>query len=200
MPVPPELQQMIAKMRQQYPQLAHLPDEQVVQLILQTVEEELLKTPANDEKFQNMSPVSLIGIGERMLNTGQWDTAEQYFLQALENAERLKEVEPQIRAIIGLGRLCRDRGDISHAIALYQRALTMAEDISDQQLICIIYDQMGSTYFLQSNYPQAIECYQKSLNIKQQQEDEEGLAVSYGNLGIVYKRQGDFKRISRELW
>ena len=37
MAIPPEIRQLIPQVRQQYPQLAHLPDEVVAQMILQAM-------------------------------------------------------------------------------------------------------------------------------------------------------------------
>ena len=63
MPVPPELQQMIAQVRQQYPQLAHLPDEQVAALIMQAMQEQ--QAPASDQDMDSMSTEELIRVGQQ---------------------------------------------------------------------------------------------------------------------------------------
>ena len=194
MAIPPELQQLIARTKQDMPQLAHLPDETVAQLILQTMQKRQTEPPASDEELRNISPEQLGTIGEQMMNIGRWDEAEKYFFRALENAGKMNDIEQQIKAIGSLGYLCRQRGEFPQAMTLFQGALALAEQIGDRHSMSVIYDRMGSTYLMQGSYSQAIEYYKKAIEMHAQIDDEEGLAIGYGNLGIVYRRQGDYER------
>jgi hypothetical protein len=47
MAIPPEIQQLIPQVRQHYPQLSHLPDEVVAQMILQAMQEQQARPPAS---------------------------------------------------------------------------------------------------------------------------------------------------------
>ena len=190
MAIPPEIQLLIAQVKQQYPQLAHLPDEVVAQMILQALREQQqsqTRIPTDEEELKRL-PLEQIGaIGERMMNTGRWDEAEKVLFIGLQKAEEENDVPLQSKFLGIIARLCRDRGDFPQAMAL-------AERIGDPHLMGVIYDQMGSTYFMQGGYPQAIEYYKKSLEIHADMGNEQDVAVEYGNLGNVYRQQGDYER------
>ena len=146
MPIPPELQQMIAQVRQQYPQLAQLPDEQVAQLILEAMQAQQA-APDSEADLETISAEDLISIGEYLRDTGRWEEAEKYFFEAMENAEINNDLPMQAAATTGLGSLCLQRGNFPQAMTLYQQALTLAERLNDRRLQGVIYDQIGSTYF-----------------------------------------------------
>ena len=59
MTIPPELQQAIALAKQQMPQLAHLPDEQVAQLIMQAMQKQQAGTPSGKQNLEKMSAEDL---------------------------------------------------------------------------------------------------------------------------------------------
>ena len=152
MAIPPELQPLIVQAKQQMPQLARLPDEVVAQMILQAMQEQQARLPTSDEELKNMPPEQLGAIGEQMMHMGRWDEAEKYLFQALENAERMKDIEQQAKATGILGRLCRQRGDFPQAMILYQQALALAERIGDRHSMSAAYDGIGSTYRMQGDY------------------------------------------------
>jgi len=191
MTIPPEIQPLISQVRRQYPQLAHLPDESIAELILQTL---LEQHPRGKTDIGSMSAYECGVYGEHLLSTGRWQEAESFFLAQLEKGERENNLDQQMQAYIHLGRLCRDRGDLPHAMTLYQQALTLAEQLGDRRLRGVIYDQLGTTYHRQGSYSEAMEYYRKSLEIDEQRGDERGLAVSYINLGTMYVEQRDYDR------
>ncbi len=59
MNVRPELQQIIAQARQEMPQLAELPDEQVAQLIMQATVEQRTNTPTSERNLERMSTIRI---------------------------------------------------------------------------------------------------------------------------------------------
>ena len=121
MDIPPEIQALIPQIRAQYPQLVNLPDEAVAELILQAMQEQ--EPPSGEQDMQSMSAEELRSTGQQLLNTGRWQEAEQYYLLALEKSEKDQDYYGMAWAFNYLGRLCRDRGDFSQAMLLYQQAL-----------------------------------------------------------------------------
>ena len=174
--IPPEVQQMITQVRQQYPQLAHLPDEQVAALIMQSMEGQTAEPPTSEADMETMSAAELGNIAIKLLDTGRWEEAEKYFFAAMEKAEKEEDFEAQCLSVQYLGRLCRKRGNFPQAMTLYQRALTLAERLNDRRLMGVIYDQIGSTYRMQGAYPQAIEYYKKAGEIFESIGDEKALS------------------------
>ena len=64
MAIPPELQQIVSQAKQQYPQLAHLPDEVVAQMLLQALQEEQLASSARDQNLENVTARRLVLIAQ----------------------------------------------------------------------------------------------------------------------------------------
>ena len=95
MTIPPELKQMIAQAKQQFPELAQLPDEQVVQLIMRAMQEQQAGPPAGEEHLERMSALELMQRGENLINTGMRDEAERYYFAALEKAEQAGDSDGQ---------------------------------------------------------------------------------------------------------
>jgi len=198
MAIPPELQQIIAQAKQRMPQLAHLPDEVVAQLILQAMQEQQAGPPAGSQDLASMSAEELTRAGEQLRNVGRWQEAERYFLQAMENAENANNLQMQTTAATGLASLCLQRGDFPQAMALYQQALALAERFSDRRLMGVIYElaagygNLGNVYLRQGDYDQAIQAYKRSLGYSIKIGADQLTANQYGNLGIVYKNQNQY--------
>jgi tetratricopeptide (TPR) repeat protein len=160
MAIPPELQKIVAQAKRQYPQLAHLPDEVVAQMISEAMQEQQAGPLAGSEELEKMSAKELNLMGQRLLNMGRWDEAERYFLCAVERAEQENDSEQQTWATAHLARLCRYRGDFPQAMALYQQALVLAEQIGDRRSMGVICDGLGTTYAMcgMSTHRLPIEC------------------------------------------
>ncbi|MCP4410816.1 MAG: tetratricopeptide repeat protein, partial [Gammaproteobacteria bacterium] len=146
MQLPPELQQMIAQVRQQHPQLAHLPDEQVAELIMQAMEQQ---TPASGQDMDSMSANELDVAGQTLMDQGRWQEAEEYFFKAIDKGEEEGSYDQKCWGIIHLGQLCLQRGNFPQAMTLYQQALTLAERLNDRRLMGVIYNEIGETYRMQ---------------------------------------------------
>ncbi|MBC8493048.1 MAG: hypothetical protein H8D43_04605, partial [Chloroflexi bacterium] len=74
--IPPEIRQLIPQVRQQYPQLAHLPDEVVAQVILQAIQEQQVEPLAGRQGLEEVSAGQLRYFGKQLLDTGRWEEAE----------------------------------------------------------------------------------------------------------------------------
>jgi len=151
--IPPELERIIAQVRQQNPQLAAMPDEVVAQMILQAMQEQQARPPAGEQDLEKMSARDILYSGQELMKVGRWDEAEQVLLKGAQKAEKENNAEMQCSALNLLARLCLQRGDFPQAMALYQQALALAERIGDRRLMGVIYDEMGTTYRMQGGYP-----------------------------------------------
>jgi len=107
MAMPPELKPLIAQARRQVPELSGLGDKQVAEILLgATVAQQ--GAAAGEGDIEMMSAHECGAHGERLLNSGQWQEAERFFLAALEKAEGEKDTGLQMKTATALGRLLED--------------------------------------------------------------------------------------------
>lgn len=154
MAIPPKLHELIAQAKQQMPQLAHLPDEVVAQVILQAMQEHLAGSPLSEKDLKKMSAYDLTTRGEQLLDLGRSQEAEKYVLQS--RTRREKNTKAQLDALTILGRLFYERSGFPEAMVLCRQGLVLAERIGDRRLMGVIYDGLDTTYRMQGDYQQAI--------------------------------------------
>lgn len=86
------------------------------------------------------------------------------------------------------------------ALALYLRALKIAEEDNLIKMKGAIYNNMGVVYAEKGQLHKTIAYYEKSLAIRKQVKDMSGVGSSYNNLGNTYLTMGDYeKALSNQL-
>jgi tetratricopeptide (TPR) repeat protein len=186
--VPPEAQAKIRQFRTDNPEIAvSMSDAEIAAHLIQTELTRLL------DNLDNMSASECGALGEELMISGLTQEAERFFRAQLEKGTRQAQLNQQALALVSLGRMSFERGDIPQAMTLYGNGLVLAQQINDEQLIAGIYNSIGEIHRLQSKHADATENYNRSLELFQRIGNEQGLAAVYGNLGIVAKNQGDFR-------
>lgn len=112
--------------------------------------------------------------------TGNLQTADQRYRQALEIGERASPIVVQVGLRYG------DQGRLDQAASLYETALAAKEDAE-------IRNRLGTIYGRQGRLAQAEEEFNRALALKPD------LAEAHANLASVYGRQGDITRAVAEL-
>lgn len=196
MEIPAQAKAQLAALREARQELGDVSNDQLLGMIQSAMQAQTAQADLPDEaEIGKMSAADLATRAEGLLNVGQWDEAEKVLGLAVERAEAENDLKEQLGAETALARLCSRRGDFPQAMALYQRALALAERLGDQWLQGVIYNDIGEVHRMQGRYPQAIEHYKKCLKVFEGREDIEDVAAAiYGNLGNVYLSQGDFDR------
>jgi signal transduction histidine kinase/Tfp pilus assembly protein PilF len=86
------------------------------------------------------------------------------------------------------------------ALALYRRALKIAEEDNLTKMKGAIYNNMGVVYAEMGQLHKTIAYYEKSLAIRKLVKDMSGVGSSYSNLGNTYLTLGDYeKALSNQL-
>ena len=91
------------------------------------------------------------------------------------------------------------KGDYTHAVDNYLRALDAFEslDLKDQSVDTL--DDLGRVYLERGHYFRAARYLYKSLEIRRRLHDVQGLCRSYDQLALVYLRSGDDLRTIENL-
>lgn len=81
--------------------------------------------------------------------------------------------------------------NLDSMLILAKIQLEFAEKVSSKKWIARSYYNIGTHYYLKSEYPLAIENYNLSLAIRKELGDLKGEGAIYGNLGLIYGDQGN---------
>ncbi len=97
----------------------------------------------------------------------------------------------QPEPIIEFGNFLARIGRLDQAIAMYEKAASLADDQGDQKATGIAYRRLGNVLRTRGDLAGAEEMYNKSLDIEKNLGRLDGMAASYGNLGNVLKTRGE---------
>ncbi len=84
--------------------------------------------------------------------------------------------------------------DYHHALAFYQKALKIDEELKNQTGIANGFGHIGLVYWKQGDYPKALDLYFKGLKIDETLNNKNRIAIHLGNIGIVYFEQGNYPK------
>ncbi len=97
-----------------------------------------------------------------------------------------------VRALMAYSSRLADQGNYSKALASYNLALGLGEQIGDQNGISAALTGIGMVHSLQGNFVQALELFRKGLAIQETQKNKFGTPFILNNFGMVYRALGDY--------
>lgn len=104
-------------------------------------------------------------------------------------------VNPELVHLVRMqGHGFQGRGDDPGALAAFQLARTMAEQIGDRAGAAEALINMASVHKRQGNGSQALELYQQSLKLAEEVEDREQIVISLIGIGEIHRLQGKHAR------
>lgn len=98
-----------------------------------------------------------------------------------------------------LGSVVEDEGDPATALAIYERALVLAEQIGYGVGRVEILRHMGSACTNLGEFYRAIGCYQQAIRFARTLDDEVALSDLHGDLGEVYLERGEIREAIEEF-
>ncbi len=129
---------------------------------------------------------------------GGRDLALKHFRTGMRILESDGPSLEMVRLDSGMAFLNIRQRQYEEAIRLCQQSLDMIEklpeNVDSQKERARIYNNLGSIYLDQNDYPSATEHFEKSLAIRIEHGNAHGTAVLYNNLGVVYERQGNYAK------
>ena len=133
-------------------------------------------------------------IGQIKVDLGEYETALQSHLIALENAEIIKDNIKISESLNFIGDLYFSQNQIEQSINYYQQSLKHAEDSKiNTQILNNLY-KLGRIYESLNNYQEAYKYYKRSLLIEEEAKNKEGMMFCLVGIGSVSsKRQNYFQ-------
>ena len=131
-------------------------------------------------------------LGQYQYNISAYETAKEYFENALTAAQQLKDKKKVSNVLNEIGLIYDAWGKYDRAIEYYKKSLKIAEEVGDRQGEGVTLNNIGMVYDAWGKYDQAIECFKKSLKIFEDVGDRKNEGVTLNNIGMVYKAWGKY--------
>jgi tetratricopeptide (TPR) repeat protein len=131
-------------------------------------------------------------LGMYHYSISSYHTAKEYFENALEAANRLKDQRKEGGSLNNIGEIYRAWGKYDQAIEYYKKSLKIFEDVGDRKGEGVTLNNIGLVYGAWGKYDQAIEYYKKSLKISEEVGGRQGEGVTLDNIGSVYYAWGKY--------
>jgi adenylate cyclase len=87
-----------------------------------------------------------------------------------------------------------NRGEADKALEAYNKALSIAQDEGEKDMVASVTSNIGGVYLNQTNYPKALDHYLSALNIYEELGSKGRIGGNLAAIGIIYKHQGDYTK------
>ncbi len=131
-------------------------------------------------------------LGIYNFNIGNFEISLEFYLEALEDVERKKDLENVAKLKINISEIYRKLGDYSKAKEYLDEILIYENNLNVQSLE-IIYTNYAEILTEMKNFSIGLNFLDKSDNISKKIKDNIGLAYNAMLRGRIYDKQGKFK-------
>jgi CHAT domain-containing protein/Tfp pilus assembly protein PilF len=135
--------------------------------------------------------LALNNIGLVNYETGNFDTALDWYRRSLALSEQNKDERGIVRSLNNIAIVYSDIGELSVAAEHFERCIGIGERLKDALVIGNGLNNMALVYGRRGDYVNALANLQRSYDLTSPT-DKRGLAGSLLNLGNVYLWQGDY--------
>jgi CHAT domain-containing protein/Tfp pilus assembly protein PilF/ketosteroid isomerase-like protein len=101
-----------------------------------------------------------------------------------------------VKALDKQGRELSGQGQFTQALAVFDTALSIANQLQDGPGLIATWRLMGIAHYWMNNYTQALACFQKSLTLSEAGNDKPGIRNALRGIGNTYNSQGNYVRAS----
>jgi tetratricopeptide (TPR) repeat protein len=129
--------------------------------------------------------------GMLAVTNGNIELAENQLRKALEIARLLPADSLYAIALVGMGRVLRQRTDLRAAVDCYRRACDVADQLGDLAVKSGALDNLGNVYQELGQLDDALAAYQEALNAARQTGDAAGELTILNNLAMLYQARGE---------
>ena len=148
-----------------------------------------------DEKTQTlMLAIIYRQLGRMAREQKQWESAQNYYQQALKIDLMFNDLVNQAAIYHQLGRITQAQQQWQLAEDYYQQALALKMELGDQYSQANTYHQLGKVAQEQQQWQKAQYYYQKSLTIKIHFNDHHSQISTYHNLGKLAEAQKQWQQ------
>jgi len=140
-----------------------------------------------------LKPLLLLSWAEKLLQRNDFDNAEKYYREALQEAKALNTTSFEVaRGLNGLGAVAENRGNLDEAEHFFREASEIREALAPNSLIAATsLNNLGYVALDRGDLDKAEELLKRGLSIREKlAPDSLDVASSYNNLGIMAYQRG----------
>ncbi|WP_417659937.1 protein kinase domain-containing protein [Pseudidiomarina sp.] len=158
------------------------------------INEELTQSLIQFRQREDVSGQGLIlnAFGVAYLRLAKFDTAAQYFQQALEYRTQERDPRQRITTLSNLATVLAITGQIQEADQSLREATRLADEINDALAVAHIENERGLLFEEQGDYQSALRHYKRALDIRLREGDEYVQSQSINNVAFINFLIGDF--------
>lgn len=149
--------------------------------VLDDAERLLEKSLQQKPSFYRVNAYTIYGIVNK--NRGFYVTSLEYYLKALNEAERIKDVARRSACLNNIGSVYQLQGKYDQAIEYFNQSLELEKRLNQPLQQSIRYYNLGECYKDINNLDLALTYFNNSLLIEKKAKNNEG--VVYAELGIA---------------
>ncbi len=147
---------------------------------------------------EDLTPAALIALGLSHHKQGQYEEAEEFFLQSEEILLEQKNDYGLTVVYNNLGNIYQNKRSFEESIFYLQKSLEIAKRNNNVVAQGIVLDNLGNCYHQLENSRRAIALYESAFEIHQQMNNVQSMALNCANRGLAYLMIGNVER-ARDL-
>lgn len=133
--------------------------------------------------------------GTHYFGSGDYDKALRYFLETLDNFEKLKFQPGIANCMNNIGSVYSAQQNFKKALEYHSKALKIRQENFDKGIgklsdVAMSYGNIGMTYYYLNNYDKAMDYYNKSYKISEQEGNKTRMALMLNNMGSIFAERG----------
>jgi signal transduction histidine kinase len=154
----------------------------------------------NSHKYNDTTKVRLYYAYATNIAESDFNTSKQYFEQAIELAELLKNKKIIADAYLAYAQAFDEQSLHDSAIIFYTKAAKYYRDAGMIAKEASVINLRGIAYENTVNYVRAFNDYFEALRLFSSVDDSKGIANAYINIGLIYQYQDNYKLSNRYLY
>jgi len=139
---------------------------------------------------------SAIFVGSTYLAKSDFENASTFLYEGQKYAESIGDNRLLLKVKLTLGNMYSTNGQTKKAMEMYEQALKLADEKTDEASLAAIYNNFGGIIYTESKSDQdrikSIWYYRKSIDILEKAGIKAPLAIKYCNLGLVYSEVSQY--------
>jgi tetratricopeptide (TPR) repeat protein len=151
-----------------------------------------IETASNNKLWQEFLEF-ILTIAQFQNTRGYESKYEQWLNHAVELSENLDDTYLYASLLHNLGVFHQQRGELSAALAAYQKCLYIGEKSGDLLTVGNTIAQLGTVNYQMRNFNKAEKLYHQSLEIYERVGDRRNVSSILGNLGLIYAHIGRYQ-------
>ncbi|KMN92416.1 tetratricopeptide repeat protein [Priestia aryabhattai] len=126
--------------------------------------------------------------------TGCYEIALKFFSLLFDRLKDSAEDQKLVMYLINQAAIYLTRGEVDHALKMYEEAEQIARNIREQQGLAASLNNQGRVYKIRGELDRALNMYKECEQIARNIRDQEGIAASLNNQAGVYQDREELDR------